>query len=733
MSLYSQSSGASNGVRDEINLPQVVGILSEDRRLIAALTAIALSIGVGYAFVAKPVFRADAMVQVDTSSNAVNDKLGDLAALFDGKATADAEIELIRSRELIEDTVRRLHLDIDVRPHYFPLIGAWVARRSSAERPANQVWGLGRFAWGGEHLDVAQFDVPVQLRDSTFTLKAGVGNTYELMDPSGDVVIRGRAGEPGVGNTQYGPVNLTVSALLARDGEEFTLARASTQQTTEMLQKALRVSEKTRQSGVISIQLDGPDSARTAETVNAIVRGYVQRNVGWKSAQAEQMLAFLGNQLPQLRSDLDGAESRYNAFRTKSGTIDMGEESRLLLQSIVDSKTRLLALQQQRTELLQRFASGHPSVASLDAQIGELQHQQQTLSAKVSKLPNVEQDALRLMRDVKVNTGLYTSLMDSAQQLRVLRAGQLGNVRVVDYAVATEEPVKPKKALVVGAATLFGLLCGCVAAFVRRSFHGGLETTLDIEDASGVPVYAVISHSERQLRLQRSARRGEAGPHVLASAAPDDIAIEGIRSLRTALEFRLSAASNNVVMITGPRPGVGKSFLSVNLAAVLAAVGKRVLLVDADMRRGNLHEHFGLQRVAGLQDVISGMPFEGAVRRQVFENLDLLTRGSSSSMPAEMLTGDRVKAVIAGFSGAYDVVILDTPPVLAVTDSALIGKHAGTTLLVVRHGRHPVAELRETTRLLGGANVTIHGVVLSDAPQRASAYGAFSAYHSAPE
>ena len=678
------------------------------------------------------MYRADATVQVDDDTGALNDKLGDLAEMFSGKSTADAEIELIRSRGVVDDTVRQLHLDITAQPRYFPLIGQRIARASSGDALADPVWGLARFAWGGEMLTVSQFDVPPALYEKKFTLVAGAGRQFQLEDSSGKLLLKGRVGVVVAATTPDGPVRLRVDKLVARAGTEFRLSRASTQVTTARLQKTVDVEEKTKQSGIIGIQLDGDDSERTAATVNAIVRGYVQRNVDWKSGQAQQMLGFLGNQLPQLRTDLEQSEQRYNTFRNKNGTVDLDAESRLLLQAIADAKTQTVALQQQRSELLQRFTATHPSVTAIDAQLADLRRQQAQLGAQVATLPNTQQSAARLMRDVDINSDLYTNLMGNAEQLGVLKAGQLGNVRVVDYAVTAEEPVKPKKAVVIAAAAALGLMLGTVAAFARRALLNGLESPLEIEQIANAPVYAVISHSALQLRLQRAASRGETGVHILAVAAPDDIAVEGVRSLRTALQFRLAEAPNNVVMITGPRPDVGKSFMSANLAVVLASVGKRVLIVDGDMRRGKLHQYFGLSCKQGLPDLIGGESLDAVVRRQVLPNLDVLTRGAGSTMPSEMLSGERLGTLVDQLAKAYDIVILDTPPILAVTDSALIGKYAGTTLLVMRHARHSAAELRETTRLLRGAGVSVNGILLSDVPQRASDY-AHSAYHSTPE
>jgi tyrosine-protein kinase Etk/Wzc len=730
MSLHTSPPPTASPAEDEIDLSEIAAALWESKLLISAIAAGTLALGVAYAVLSTPVYRADAMVQVDTDAGAgaVNDKLGELAELFGSKATADAEIELIRSRDLIDDTVKRLHLDITAEPRYFPLIGGWIARSADAGQLADPVWGLSSFAWGGEKLGVTQFDVPPALYDKKFTLIAGSNETFQLSDPDGNVVIKGRIGESLSGATSFGAVHLKVDAFTARSGTRFKLVRASTQLVTEKLQKALDISEKVKQSGIVAVRLDGLDSARTANTVNTIVRGYVQRNVGLKSGQAQQMLGFLSNQMPELKSGLDNAEQRYNTFRNKSGTIDLEAESRLLLQSIVDGKSKILALQQQRADLMQRFTPNHPLVAAVDAQLADLQREQNQLNAKVATVPDTQQAAGRLMRDVGVNTGLYMNLTASEQQLRVLKAGQQGNVRVVDYAVVAEQPVKPKKAIVVAAAAVLGLLLGVGAALLRRVMNRGLEDTVEIEETSGVPVYAVVLRSDRQIALQRLIRRGERGPHVLAMSSPEDLAIEGIRSLRTALLFHMSTASNNVVMVAGPRSNIGKSFMSANLAAVLAAAGKRVLLIDADLRRGDLHSYFSKRREPGLRDVMAGVPIDTAVRRAVLPNLDLMTRGTASTNPSELLMSDRLGRVIEMVAPLYDLVIIDTPPILAATDASVIGTHAGTTLLVMRHGQHSGTELRESVKLLSNAGVGINGIVVTDAPHRSAAHGTYSSY-----
>ncbi|NPT40340.1 polysaccharide biosynthesis tyrosine autokinase [Paraburkholderia sp. 1N] len=726
---------STNG--EEIHLADYLAVIVESWKLIVTIALTVLLLGTLYAFLAKPVYRADAMIQVEDSANSTNDALGQLSSFFDTKQTADAEIELIRSRLVVGETVRTLHLDISAHPRYFPLIGNMLARRATKDELASPLFGMEKFAWGGEKIDVPHFDVPKERYDAKYTLVARGGDRFDLIDPDGNAVLQGQVGRRAEGTESRGPVEVQVARLVARPGTQFILTRASTLVTVDTLQDSLKIAEKTKQSGVIGVTLDGEDSNRTATIINTIATAYVQQNIDRKSAEAEHTLTFLDQQLPQLRKELDQAESRYNEFRNRKGMVDLAQESTLLLQQIVDGKTKLIDLEQQRVEVVQRFAPSHPAVVALTAQIASLEAQQDRLNQQVKTLPDTEQSALRLLRDVRVDTELYTNLLDSAQQLRIVKAGQVGNVRVVDYAVAEDSPVKPKRPLVIALATVLGLVIGTIAAFVRSTLFGGVEHSEEIEQALGLPVYASVPHSEAQVRLQQSMRQGRSGNHVLASVEAHDVAIEGIRSLRTALQFGLLDVTNNVLVITGPRPEVGKSFMSVNLSAVLASGGKRVLLIDGDMRRGDVHNYFGVSRQPGLSDVIAGADIEGAVLREVLPGLDVLPKGSLPPNPAELLMSDCFKTMLDYFSERYDFVLIDTPPTLAVTDAALIGRHAGATLLVVRHGRHPMAEILESGNRLRNGGVAVKGVLFTDVPQRRLGYGSYYSgyygYESTPE
>jgi tyrosine-protein kinase Etk/Wzc len=729
MKYVSDSRQAGSTSFDEVYLSDFLSVLIDNWRLIAAITSTVFLIGVAVAFLAPPVYRADALIQVEDNTPATPDAITELTAMFDNKASVAAEIRLICSRLVIGASVELLHLDIEATPRYFPLLGRWFARRASASNDTlvSAPLGLAQFAWGNERISVTRFDVPGPLREQAFTLVAKAQQTYEMRSPDGELVLSGRVGQEANGLISGNPVRVFVAALSARPDTEFELIRFSKQSAISDLQNDLKVVEAERQSDVISATLEGDDPARIADILNVVAAQYLKQNRDRKSAEAEQTLSFLASQLPEVRAQLEMSETRYNAYLEKHGTLNVPEEAGLLLRQMVQTKTRMLELQQQRNELIQRFNDAHPSVAALNAQIATLQLSSDDLTRQLSQRPKTEQGSLGLMRDVKVNTGLYTNLLNRTGELRVLKAGQIGNVRLVDAAVVAEKPVRPRKTLVIALGMVLGLLAGIGVTFLKKTLYGGVEQPELIENEFRLPVLAMIPRSAGQARLARQQRNGLPGPHILAMRAPDDVTVEALRSLRTALQVALLDASNNIVMLTGPTPDTGKSFVSANLAFVLTSSKKRVLLIDGDMRRGELHSYFGVKRREGLTEVLRGGDLHASIRREVVPNLDLLTSGAVASDSAELLSSGRFIQILEYEKSRYDLIVIDTPPVLAVTDASLIGVHAGTTLLAMRHGRNSLPTIGETIKRLNRAGVSIKGALFNGVPRTHIGYGSYQA------
>ena len=490
------------------------------------------------------------------------------------------------------------------------------------------------------------------------------------------------------------------------------------------MQKQLVIAEKGKQSGIITSTLQGADPLLTATILNEINNFYVRQNVERKAAEAEKSIKFLNTQLPELRKQLEGAEVKFNKFRNQSGTFNLSAEAQGMLDQSVGLKVKLLEAQQKRQDLQARFTAQHPTVQVLDAQIKNLTQQINAMEGKAKSFPNVEQDLLRLTRDVKVNNELYTSLLNSFQQLRLVKEGKVGNVRVVDVAAVPEQPVKPQKAMVLALSGVLGVLVGLGLAFLRNSLRPGIKNADDIEQHVGLHVFATVPHSGDQTQLTVESKDKSTSMHLLANLLPNDPCIESLRSLRTALQFAMLDAPNNIVLITGPTPGIGKSFISANFAAVLAAGGKRVLLLDADLRKGHIHESFGLPRGHGLSELISGTQTLAQVTHpNVSQGLDFIATGPLPPNPAELLMSPATVQLLQAVGANYDMVVIDTPPVLAVSDTQVMASLAGTVFMVARAEISTLAELQESAKRLGRSGVTVRGVIFNDLNLSKRRYG----------
>ena len=710
---------------EEIGLATYFDILWENRWLIASIAFVVTMIGASYAFLAKPVYEANMLLHVEEEGPKESKNImGDLSSMFDVKTSALSEMELVRSRLVVSRAVDNLRLYIHADPKRFPLIGTWLSGYNK-QLSTPGILGYGGYSWGAEKIDVAVFNVPDAMLNREFVLTAERDGQYRVSQKDLGIEFTGKLGTPGVFDTPKGQIELRVDKLAGKPGAQFLLNRSSRLGTIESIQNSLRVTEQGgKQSGIIGATLQGSDPQEIYAVLNEISKEYVKQNAARKTEEAEKSLAYLNKQLPEIKSQLEQAEAKYNAFRNSNGTVDLSEEAKITLQQSSAAKVKKLDLQQKRLELLTRYTSEHPLVQGIDSQLKEINGEINTMQERIKSLPMIEQNLVRLTREVKVNTDLYTALLNTAQQLKLITVGKVSNVRLIDAPMPPEKPVKPNRPVILALAVLGGLFLGVLVAFFRKSLYGGIDTPEQVERAVGVPVYATIPHSKRQKELYQQVNAKQQRVPLLAAVASEDAAIESLRSFRAALQFSMPTFRNNIVLISGATPGMGKSFVSANLAALMAATGKRVLLIDADLRNGLLHLYFGFGRQDGLSDAIAGARTpEQVIHRKVIENMDFISTGTLPPNPAELLLRPSFGAMLEKLSKEYDMVLIDAPPILAVADTLIIGSHVGAIYITTRAGITTPGEINESLKRLAQAGLSAKGVLFNDLKTRPGRYG----------
>ncbi|KVQ89560.1 polysaccharide biosynthesis tyrosine autokinase [Burkholderia ubonensis] len=723
---------AAKTEEEDVVLGQLIQVIFDDFWTLLGIAVTVVALAGLYCFIAKPVYQADVHVRVEgndnTSQALTQTQTGAVINSGPQQAPTDAEIEIIKSRGVVAPVVEQFKLNFSVTPKTIPVLGSLAARFATPGEPANAWLGLKSYAWGGEVADIDTVNVVPALEGKKLTLTAGPNGTYTLADANGGRILSGRVGEV----EQGGGVTLMVSKLAARPGTQFTVVRYNDLDAIAGFQAGIQVTEQGKQTGVVQISLEGKDPGQTAEIANALAQSYLNQHVIAKQTEATKMLDFLKSEEPRLKSDLERAEAALTQYQRTSGSINAGDEAKVYLEGSVQYEQQIAAQRLQLASLAQRFTDSHPLVIAAKQQLGQLQAEKDKFANRFRSLPATEVKAVQLQRDAKVAEDIYVLLLNRVQELSVQKAGTGGNIHLIDSALRPGDPVKPKKVLILSAAVFLGLILGTGIVFLRRNLFQGIEDPDRVERMFNLPLYGLVPESAEQARLDAQAEKsGSRARAILASLRPKDPSVESLRSLRTAMQFALMDAKNRVIVLTGPTPGIGKSFLAVNLAVLLAHSGKRVLLVDADMRRGLLDRYFGLTPQPGLSELLSDQsPLEDAIRETPVQGLSFIGAGTRPPNPSELLMSARLPQYLEGLGKRYDVVLVDSPPVLAVTDATIFGRMAGSTFLVLRSGMHTEGEIGDAIKRLRTAGVDLQGGIFNGVPPKARGYGrGYAAVH----
>ncbi|PJR59357.1 polysaccharide biosynthesis tyrosine autokinase [Raoultella sp. T31] len=699
---------------DEIDLGRLVGELIDHRKLIIAVTSLFTVIALLYALFTTPIYQADALLQVEQKQgNAILNSLSQM--LPDSQPQSAPEIALLQSRMVLGKTVEDLNLQIRVQQNYFPFVGKGWARLSDT-KPGT--------------LTISRLYLPSDGSQDTPKLKLTVKDKTHYSVTFDEKQI---AGEVGIQLDSNG-ISLKVDTIDAVPGTVFIVSYVSKLQAIKDLQDAFFVADQGKDTGMLTLSLTGADPVLLEKILNSISNNYLAQNVARQAAQDAKSLDFLDEQLPKVRSDLDIAEDKLNQYRRQKDSVDLSLEAKSILDQIVNVDNQLNELTFRESEISQLYTKEHPTYKALMEKRKTLQDEKVKLNQRVSSMPKTQQEILRLSRDVESGRAVYMQLLNRQQELNIAKSSAIGNVRIIDNAVSQPKPVKPKKVIVVLIGLILGGMVSVCLVLVRVFLRRGIESPEQLEEI-GINVYASIPVAETFAKkvIQSPALRKKNTPEYqsfLALENPADLAIESIRGLRTSLHFAMMEARNNVLMISGASPNAGKTFVSTNLAAVIAQTGKKILFIDTDMRKGYTHKLFNSSNENGLSDILSGkIEIIKAIKTVQDAGFDYISRGVVPPNPAELLMHRRFNELLTWASKHYDIVILDTPPILAVTDAAIIGHYVGTTLLVARFEQNTVKELEVSFRRFEQSGVQVKGCILNGIVKKASSYYGYGYSH----
>lgn len=662
------SIGISHISGHPITMLEFLSLLWRKKSIIVFFMFVAILFGACYAMWVRPQFTSDVLLQVNTkgASSKSTKALGEMGAVLDLASPADAEIELIKSRMVLTYVTAAEHLHLKAIP-----VGFW-----------------DRITHREGRLDVDSLSIPDEFRKEKWFAVARGENEYSVIAPNGEKVLDGVVGEIYTTNYAGDSLSIRVKFMKAKEGQRFRLVQGSLLKAEQVLMHSLGVSERGKQTGIISVRYSHRYPDRAASILNTIAKTYLRQNVEMRSAEAEKTLEFLEGQLPGVKAKLDSAEKVLADYRYSIGSVDMSGETKAHLDKEGQLQRQIMQLEQERQSALRLFKAEHPNVQTIVKQQGKLRAELAQLKKNAEKMPLTQQEVKRLQEEVAVNNEVYTNMLNNIQQLRVVRAGEVGNVRIVDFAQEEQSQSKPNKSRILMLSAVAGFMLGVLIVFLIHLFKSGVKSTAEIERGTGLSVFAKIPQSTSKLLRKRVHHNV---PFVLQNT--DDRVSEAFRSLQTAINFLLPQPEHSAILVTGLNPGVGKSFVSLNLAATVAASGKKVLLIDADMRRGVIHSGSKF----GLADVLLGLAtLETAMVQKHNDNLFVMNAGKTKLAACELLRSDSMDKLLKDAREKFDMVIVDTPPLNLVTDAELICPLVDYSLFVLHYGRHSMEEIKET-------------------------------------
>ncbi|WP_180051086.1 polysaccharide biosynthesis tyrosine autokinase [Acinetobacter sp. YH12211] len=704
---------------DSIDLKELFFSLIAQWKLITLCVLLSIVSALLYLRTSPNIYQVDALIQVESNKGASSVLSANLATAIDQDSPAQAEIEILKSRLVLGSVIDHLNLNIRISGTEDSFWSRLIAKHEYVSEYSSQSV---LFKDNQKSFDIRQFDIPQYFQDKNLILKFAQGK-YSLTDvATGKVVFSAPLNQVSQLQSEFGGWKV---AIFSQDhfDTSYNIRKQSLPAAITSLLSQYQVSEKGKGAGIVSLTYQGVDKKNITQVLNAILITYTQQNIERRTAETAQTLKFLEDQLPELQQQLDVAEREFNRFRQQYNTVDVTQESNLYISQSISLETTKASLEQQIAETSAKYTNEHPAMQQMNAQLDVINKRIAELDGTLKRLPELQRQYLQLFREVEVKQQLYTGLLNSYQQLRIVKAGEIGNVRIVDQAVEPIAPIKPQKMRVLVISLFMGTFIGLLFALMRNMLRSGIKDSNQIENELDLPVYATVPRSKAQETYTKLLKKKKNIP-ILAVKNSNDIAIESLRSMRTAIHFALSSAKNNIIMISSPAPESGKSFISTNLATILAQSDKRVLLIDADLRRGYMHKYFNYDPKPGLTEYLNGQQELGSIVRSTeVENLSIISRGKSPANPSELLSTQKFADMLTHLSSQFDHILIDTPPVLAVTDGIIISQYAGVNLVVARYAKTQMKELELTVNRFEQAGVKVNGFILNDIQREAGGYG----------
>lgn len=740
---------SSQNQEDVIDLKEILGVILARKWFIIGVAVFFAVLAFGYLQTRLPTYQTNLLININQKQGQ-STRLDSLAAMgmpSGGVNAVQKQIQIIQSRSVLVPVIKKLNLNIKTKPPYFPLIGHPIAlnydQNPRYDKPSKPYMGLDSYSWGGESVDVDFFKLPDYLKGQKFKIVYQGENQYALKGPDGRTLGTGQIGEKEQFKLGQALIRLKIADITAYQNRSFTLIKQRMNTAFKKLQSKLNIQEEggggQSGSGVLKLTYQGHSPSRTAEILNAIGNSAIENEIERKSRNASKVLAFLKDQLPQVREQLTKAEKRVNEYRSQTGSIAMEEEAQILLEKLAKYDSRISKLQLKRSKLSQQLTSSNPELQKVKAAIDKLKSQKAKLESRIKDLPQSDQVAINLMREVKVQEKIYKNLLQKIQRYEMRKAGTVGSLELIQKASVSYQNTNKSPKLIIALAVFLGVFLAIAWIFIRQYLFNGIDDPDEIENSYDLKLSGILNTSRAQIKQEKDYSNKKL-VHLapLEKISPEDITVEGFKSLKTHIDFNLKQLfiqqQTSVILLSSLTQGEGKTFVSINLSYELSSASKetgvlsskraRVLLIDGDLRRPKVNRYFELSSKAyGVKQLLQGHNIESVIHQTEYDNLDVMPAGTTTDTPIRHLANVRRDLLENIKKPRYDYIVIDTPPILPISDAFYWLSLADYSLLILKANAHDHQEMAMGMKKLSRHNRSMNGFVFNQMPTSNTYYG----------
>lgn len=714
---------------DEIDLSWFVNEISLHRIWYIGALAVALITGLAYIKITPEVYEASSSILIRENNKQAVD-INDFVAgdLFGDQANIATEIGILESRAVMSETIRELELEISyVDVSSYPRTGVY------RNQPFLVVPDSGK-------------DWHDSFRDIPFAVTLAEGDRYTLFVEADDDDLEDYSfeteaswGEPV--ETPYFSFSIIKNpeADLNTDHDDYEFIYNSMDRQVNEYLSRLTVETPDKDASIVRLLFRDRLAERAKDVLNTICEVYINLDVADKTSVASLTLQFVDEQLKRTTEVVDNIESELQQFKESNKTVDLTEESRAVLEKantievekrksdielasldnlldyvtsnrdmtelapstlgipdplLVELINNYQELQAKRKSLSYGVKNATPAVKIIDQQIADtraslveniksikrnieltnrsLSNQLAAYESQIRQMPEVERQFLSIQRRFEVNQNIYIYLLQKKAETSIAKAAAISDNKVLDVAVLAEEPVEPDKKIVMSLLLMTGLLLPTMLIFIKLFFKTTISGRDEVSKLTDIPILGSVGHSPK-------------ADNLVVHHRPKSGIAESFRSIRTNLQFLGRQGKNKVILITSSVGGEGKSFVTINLACVLAMQNKKVAIVGVDLRKPKLYGDFGLKNEKGVSSYLIGQSdLQGIIQHTNIENLDIIPSGPIPPNPSELVSKNEMAKLFDELNSLYDHIVVDTPPLGIVSDAMILMNYSHVNVYIVR-------------------------------------------------